>query len=181
MLDRAFIDPATLGRLIESGHPECESLARRVLDRYEKPTLEEAVLLLWDSPAAAGRRLALELLLAHRLPVDRDLLARLIETRDPDLLAGLARFMDEHAPAGDLRRRYDAAVLRSPWLGRPAKEAVKQRAVQPGAEPVDPTTLAALADAPAVADREWAIAQLVEAAARGEAVDGLTIVRESSS
>ena len=181
LLDRAFVDPATLGRLVETGHPECESLARRILDRYERPTFDEAVVLLWDSAAAAGRRLALELLLAHRLPVDRDLLARLIETRDPDLLAGLARFMDEHAPSGDLRRRYDAAVLRSPWLGRPAKEAVKRRALQPGAEPVDPSTLAALADAPAVADREWAIARLVEAAARGEAVDGLTIVRESSS
>lgn len=181
MLDRGFVAPVTLSRLVETGHPECESLAHRLLDRYDTPSLVDALLLLWDSPAAAGRTLALKMLGVGRIAIDHELLGRLTETRDPTLLAGLATFMDEHAPSGELRRRYDATVLRVPWLGRPAKEAVKRRAARPGAEPIDLATLSALAESPVAADREWAIAKLVEAAARGETAAGLTIVKESSS
>jgi hypothetical protein len=164
-------------RLMESSVPPSIDLGRTLFEGEPAGGDRERdyALALCDSPVADVRAFGQVYVSARwaTLPRERTLLA-LFENPAPEMQAFVAALVPDVPTAPNAATAtFDAEVLRSTNRARVAKERIKRRQ---SAEPtVDTATLLTLARGRTPRDAEWALGELARRAARGEAIDGMTV------
>lgn len=167
-------------RLLESGLPDCVTVATAYFDRIPRGAADEmdAAIALSDSPVPAVRRFARAYVMDRRssLPTS-DLVRRLAEHPDPVTQAMVAEIVVGHPDLAPIAADFERDVLRSRDRGRRAKELVKRRidSAESGSSRPDTDTLLDLARGQTSQDAEWALQQLAARAMSGESIEGLEL------
>ncbi|BCM93213.1 hypothetical protein IAD21_05101 [Abditibacteriota bacterium] len=164
-------------RLIESGLPEAQTLARPYFEN-EGDEWAMRVLALADSPVAATRLYALDLLARFRARWTPELLRSLAQHDDARVQAFVAAQL-QRAPevaANEAVTVFDSAIINSRGRARRAKTGVQRRLTTQSAE--EPMQLESLLDAArngAPRDRAWALQQLVRLRLSGAEVPEIQV------
>jgi len=176
-LERIAARPMSLRvalRLIESGPPDAQMLARPFFER-ENPDWQERVTALADSPNREAQRTALDLLTRFPNRWTSELLTRLAQHDHPSVQAFVARNL-ARAPRSEAAASFAGALTNARGRSRRAKTRVQRvldESPNAGGLSLDALLDAARNGAPR--DREWALRQLVRLQLSGVDVPDLQV------
>jgi len=161
-------------RLIESGPPEAQILARPFFEQ-ENPDWQERVLALADSLSREAQRMALDLLARFASRWTNELLARLAQHDNPSVQAFVARNL-YRAPQSEAVATFGNALTNARGRSRRAKTHVQQVLDEsPNAKDLSLEVLLDAARNGAPQDKAWALRQLVKLQLSGVDVPDLKV------